>query len=167
MIETDHEKIIKNMKKKGWEKHYLSKTHNILKNSENKKHPRIKKLDKILFFINIPFIILLDIVILIGVLPLLILMPDWFFILTLSIIGLAAGTFVDYILRNINLSQSQYVFSITIITAAVLLTFIWIIQELNPLLLDLGYIIHINPLLILLFYKLIYFIPHMIYKVKK
>jgi len=49
----------------------------------------------------------------------------------------------------------------------VLLMFIWIIQELNPLLLNLGYVIHINPLLILLFYKVIYFIPHMIYKVKK
>ena len=166
MINTNHKKLIQKMKKKGWEKHYLSKTYHILKNSEKNKHSRIKKLDKVLILITLLFIILVDIIILIGVLPLFIFMPHWFSLLVVIMIGLIAGAFIDYLLRHLNLTHKQYITS-TLITTTMLLLFFWVIKQVNPILIRLGYIIDINPLLILFFYKISYFLPHTIYKVKK
>jgi hypothetical protein len=164
MIETNHDKIHKKLKKKGWDKHYLKKTMQILKKSHLHKSNSVKFLDKSIFWVFIFIMILGNIIIFLGITPILIESPKWLSYLVLFIIGLSFGFFVDYILRHIEMSHHHYMSLGIILPTTSLVSMFIILDFVKNVIKETGLFISINIILALTLYISGYLMPHIIFK---
>ena len=159
MIETNHNKIHRSIKKKGWDKQYISKTISILK----KKHPHHKKQNILLFWFSVLLMIFTSTIVFVGVMPVIIKTPFWLTYFVILILGLCIGWFMDHVLRHIEMTHKHYVFTGLFIPVCLGIILFIILEFVKSIVKDIGIFISINPLLLLMLYIIGYSIPHLMY----
>jgi len=164
MIETNHKKIHQKLVKKGWDSRYIKKTLHILKNSHKYKHPHIKKLDKMMYWIFIIVMIITNIIVFLGIIPILIEAPNWLSYISIGVLGLCLGGFIDYVLRHIDIDHRHYISALIILPIIGMVSLIIILNFTKEIIQEIGFYITINPVLLLTIFILSYCIPHIIFK---
>lgn len=162
-----HHKIAYKLKKKGWKKHHIAKTIHILKKAEDKKHPSVKVLDKILFWLVLFLIMLGNVIILIALLPVIIEMPQTITLIIFAIIGFAFGALIDNIIKDMELTRKHYFLAGVLIALMATLNMFLVITFARYVLKEVGVLIRINPLLTIFIYIIAFTLPHILFKIKE
>ena len=158
--------IAHKLKKKGWKKHHIAKTLNILKKAEDKKHPYIKILDKFIFSFTLAMIIFGNIVLLTALLPIIIDMPQAFTLTIFALVGYGFGLLIDNIIQDMELAKKHYFFAGILIALMATLSMFLVITLAKSMLTDVGILVRINPLLAVFVYIIAFTLPHVLYKIK-
>lgn len=162
-----HHKIARKLKKKGWKKHHIAKTIHILKKAEEKKHPHVKILDKILFWLVLFLIMLGNVIILIALLPVIIEIPQTFSLVIFVVIGFAFGSLIDNIIKDMELTKKHYFSAGLLIVLMATLSMFLVLTFARYVLKEVGILIRINPLLTIFIYIIAFTLPHILYKIKE
>jgi hypothetical protein len=165
MIETNKHKIHHKLKKKKWDKPFISKTLHILKNAEKHKHPHFKKIDKIIYWIFIAVMIICNILVFVGITPIMINNSQIISYSTILIVGLCLGFFIDYVLRHMDIDYRHYLFSGIFIPLVSMTFLIFYLDYVKSQIKEVGWFISINIILFVIIYTIGYSIPHFIYKI--
>ena len=161
-----HHKIARKLKKKGWRKHHIAKTIHILKKAEEKKHPHVKILDKMLFWLVLFLIMLGNVIILTALLPVIIEMPQTFSLVIFVVIGFAFGSLIDNIIKDMELTKKHYFSAGLLIALMASLSMFLVLTFARYVLKEVGILIKINPLLTIFIYIIAFTLPHIFYKIK-
>jgi len=167
MIETNHKKIARKLKKRGWDKHSISHTVKILKKAEKNKPKNIKKLDNMIYWVFLFLIMFGNAIVFFGIIPIFIYSPDWISVLIIGILGLCVGFFIDILIRHHDFKRHHYFnafLSITIVAVASLFLILYFVK---PIISTKNWYIHENPILLLTVYILGISIPHIIFKMRE
>ena len=162
MHESKH--LLKKLKKRGWEKEALDLAQVIF--SEHKDHHAIfpKKIDNYLHIFLFGLILLLNGFAFTTMLPIIIVMPLWFSIVVLSILGLGLGSVCSVVINDLtHLKHHHHMFFYLIIPAATIVTFLGIMYVFQR---AFFYILFTEPVLISISYMLGFLIPFLLLGVK-
>ena len=142
-------------------------SHRVRRSASRKdKLPLVKMLDRLLFWLALFLAIAANIIVLVGVSPLIIRMPLWFVLLCFSVIGLCCGFFIDNILRDIDLTARHYAAFGLIMPLIATLTILFTFDQINSAVREIGFIVKINPLLVLLVYIISFSLPHIAFRLR-
>ena len=153
MIKTNHN-IVHKLKKKGWDKHYIGKTHRIFKKS---------KTDNKLFW-KVSFISIIgNIILLTGILPLIIGLPFGLVLIMTLLAGVCIGVFIEILLREMVVSWKHYAVGGVLNIVIVVLYFLLILNITETILNQADIFIMVNPLAVVSTYIVGFILPHIIF----
>lgn len=161
MITTDHKKIEHRLKKKGWDKKYISKTLEII------KKPHVNLLDAILMWVILIIALTGNMILLAGILPIMISMPQLFVLFILAVIGVCFGYLIDGLIHEINLSLGHYLVAGLLIPTIATINMLFTIQIARLVATKIGIIIETNPLLAVFVYLVFFSMPHFVYRFRE
>jgi len=155
--------IKKRLVEKGWSKRDINKTLKILEKA--KKHPKIKILDKSVYWISLIVTIIGNIIISISLIPFLLTLRSFQLYLIIITMGIAFGLLFELLIRTIeHLETKHHLFLSIIIPIIAVINIIVIVLFSNRL----EEIINIqnpqNPVLIGVVYAVAFILPYSIYQ---
>ena len=164
MLKTSPHKIALHLKKRGWKKHHIATVIKHLKTGEENKHHKIK--DRHVLLMAFFIIIIGNVLALAGILPVLIGMPQWVILITVTALGLCFGYLMDGVIREFDIMHKHFMASGILISVIATITMLAVIELGNTLLRPVGLTIQINPLLTIFFYISGFSLPHLINRAK-
>ena len=157
-------KDIKNsLIKKGWSKKDINKTIKIIETAKNNKHPRIKLLDKYIYWISLVFVIGANFIIAVALIPELITLKGLILYLVIITLGISFGLLFELLIRTIeHLKTKHHLFLGIIIPILTLINFIIVAKNTKMLI---GVDNPHNPYLVGSVYAISFILPYLIYQI--
>lgn len=104
-------KLHDRLKKKGWTKKEIDKTIKIIDKAKKNKHPHIKILDKIVFWIGLIIAILGNFIIAVALIPLLLGLSSFTLYLLIITLGVCVGLLFELLVRSMtHLEKKHHLF---------------------------------------------------------
>ena len=155
--------IKKNLIEKGWNKRDINKTLKIIEKAKKNKHPKIKLLDRAVYWFSFITAIVGNFIIAIALVPLLLSLSGLWLYLIIIILGFTFGLLFELLIRSIeHLETKHHIFlSITIPIIAVI-NFIIISNNMKKFI---GVENPQNPLLVGVVYSIAFILPYIVYQV--
>src|SRR3989338_5224731 len=160
---------MRNMKQslleKGWNKRDADKTARIIEEAKANKHPKIRILDKSVFWISLLIAIIGNFIISISLIPILLALNNLLLYLILITIGISFGLLFELLIRTIDHLQAKHHLLLGIIMPLIAVINILLIASFSN---DLEKVINIrnthNPMLIGVIYAIALIIPYAVYQ---
>ena len=157
--------IKKRLEQKGWSKKDISKTVRIIEQAKANKHPKIKILDKLVFWASLVVAIIGNFIISISLIPILLALNNLPLYIVLITLGVAFGLLFELLIRTIeHLEAKHHIFLGIIIPTIAIINVIIIVAFSN----NLEKIINIenphSPLLVGVIYAFAFMLPYLIYQ---
>ena len=157
--------IKKRLEQKGWSKKDISKTVRIIEQAKANKHPKIKILDKLVFWASLVIAIIGNFIISISLIPILLALNNLPLYIVLITLGVAFGLLFELLIRTIeHLEAKHHIFLGIIIPIIAIINVIIIVTFSN----NLEKIINIenphSPLLVGVIYAFAFMLPYLIYQ---
>ena len=157
-------KDIKNrLIEKGWSKKDINKTVKIIEKAKSNKHPKIKLLDKLIYWISLTVVIAGNFIIAISLIPELLVLKGMQLYLVIITLGSSFGLLFELLIRTIeHLKAKHHIFLGIIIPILAIINFIIVSTTLKELT---GIENPQNPMLIGVIYSISFILPYVIYQV--
>ena len=157
--------IKKRLEQKGWSKKDISKTVRIIEQAKANKHPKIKILDKLVFWASLVVAIIGNFIISISLIPILLALNNLPLYIVLITLGVAFGLLFELLIRTIeHLEAKHHIFLGIIIPTIAIINVIIIVAFSN----NLEKIINIenphSPLLVGVIYAFAFMLPYLVYQ---
>ena len=155
--------IKKRLEEKGWSKRDINKTLKILEKA--KKNPKIKILDKSVYWISLLVAIIGNIIISISLIPFLLALRSFQLYLIIITMGIAFGLLFELLIRTIeHLETKHHLFLSIIIPIIAVINIIAIVLFSNRLEEAINIQNPHNPVLIGVVYAVAFMLPYSIYQ---
>ena len=157
--------IKKRLEQKGWSKKDISRAVRIIEQAKANKHPKIKILDKLVFWASLVVAIIGNFIISISLIPILLALNNLPLYIVLITLGVAFGLLFELLIRTIeHLEAKHHIFLGIIIPTIAIINVIIIVAFSN----NLEKIINIenphSPLLVGVIYAFAFMLPYLIYQ---
>ncbi|MCH8003221.1 MAG: hypothetical protein IH934_01205 [Nanoarchaeota archaeon] len=158
---------MKNIKKylveKGWSKKDINKTIRIIEKAKKNKHPKIKVLDKFVYWFSLLITMIGNLIISISLIPVLITLKGQQLYLVIITLGFAFGLLFELLIRSIeNLEIKHHLFLGIIIPIIAVINFIIISNNMKKLI---GIESPQNPIIIGAVYSIAFILPYIFYQI--
>jgi|TARA_B100001964_G_scaffold225533_1_gene273463 hypothetical protein len=158
---------MKNVKKylieKGWNKSDVNKTIKIIESAKKNKHPKIKLLDKAVYWISLIIAIIGNFIISVALVPLLLALSGMRLYLIIITLGFAFGLLFELLIRGIeHLETKHHIFLSIIIPIITLINFIIISNNIKKFI---GIENPQNPIMTGAVYAIAFILPYIIYQI--
>ena len=148
---------------KGWSKKDINKTVRIIEKAKKNKHPKIKILDKFVYWFSLLIAIIGNIIISISLIPVLIALKNFQLYFVIAILGLAFGLLFELLIRSIeNLEIKHHLFLGILIPIIAVMNFIIISNNIKKLI---GIESPQNPIIVGATYSIAFILPYIIYQI--
>ena len=157
--------IKKRLEQKGWSKKDISKTVGIIEQAKANKHPKIKILDKLVFWASLAVAIIGNFIISISLIPILLALNNLPLYIVLITLGVAFGLLFELLIRTIeHLEAKHHIFLGIMMPIIAIINVIIIVTFSN----NLEKVINIqnphSPLLVGVIYAFAFILPYLIYQ---
>jgi len=157
--------IKKRLIEKGWSKKDINKTLKIIEKAKANKHPKIKILDKSVYWISLIVAIIGNIIISISLIPFLLALRSFQLYLIIITMGIAFGLLFELLIRTIeHLETKHHLFLSIIIPIIAVINIIAIVLFSNRLEEAINIQNPHNPVLIGVVYAVAFMLPYSIYQ---
>jgi len=158
---------MKNVKKylieKGWNKSDVNKTIKIIESAKKNKHPKIKLLDKAVYWISLIIAIIGNFIISVALVPLLLALSGMRLYLIIITLGFAFGLLFELLIRGIeHLETKHHIFLSIIIPIITLINFIIISNNIKKFI---GIENPQNPIMTGAVYAIAFILPYISYQI--
>ncbi len=158
--------IKKRLAEKGWSKRDINKTIKLIEKAKKNKHPKIKILDKAVYWFSLILAIIGNFIISIALIPVLLALKGIQLYIVIITIGLAFGLLFELLIRSIeHLKTKHHIFLSIIVPLIAIINFIIIVLLSNTI----EKIIKIenlhNPFSIGIVYAIAFILPFAIYQI--
>jgi|TARA_Y100000310_G_scaffold216244_1_gene217265 hypothetical protein len=158
---------MKNVKKylieKGWNKSDINKTIKIIESAKKNKHPKIKLLDKAVYWLSLIIAIIGNFIISVALVPLLLALSGMRLYLIIITLGFAFGLLFELLIRGIeHLETKHHIFLSIIIPIITLINFIIISNNIKKFI---GIENPQNPIMTGAVYAIAFILPYIIYQI--
>jgi hypothetical protein len=152
------------LKKKGWSKKEIQKVLKILERAKANKHPRIKVLDKALYWILLAVAIIKNLIIAIALIPFLLILRGIALYFIVFLIGISFGFLFEILVRRLeDLETKHHIFLGILIPLSSILSFILVISFTNALIVSFGVEIFNKPMMVASVYSIAFLLPYIVY----
>ena len=150
---------------KGWSRKDINKTLKIIEKAKKNKHPKIKILDKSVYWISLLLAIIGNLIVSIALIPVLLALKSFQLYLVIITIGVSFGLLFELLIRTIeHLETKHHIFLSVIIPIIAVVNIIIIVLFSNRL----EEMINIqnpqNPFLIGVVYAVAFMLPYVVYQ---
>ena len=157
--------IKKRLEQKGWSKKDISRAVRIIEQAKANKHPKIKILDKLVFWISLAIAIIGNFIISISLIPVLLALGNLPLYAVLITLGAAFGLLFDLLIRTIeHLEAKHHLFLGIIMPIIAIITVIIIVAFSNNLEKTINIENPHNPLLAGIAYAIAFMLPYLVYQ---
>lgn len=157
--------IKKRLEQKGWSKKDISKTVRIIEQAKANRHPKIKILDKSVYWISLLIAIIGNFIISISLIPVLLALNSLPLYIVLVTIGISFGLLFELLIRTIEHLEARHHIFLGIIMPVIAAINVVIIVTFSN---NLEKIINIenphSPLLVGIIYALAFMLPYLVYQ---
>ena len=159
------EKLKKRLKEKGWSAQDISKTIKIVKEAKEKKHPAIKFLDKLVYWVALAIAIIGNFIISIALIPSLMALKSTQLFLIIAALGISFGLLFELLIRSIEHLETRHHVFLGVLMPSVALINIFIITLVSNNLVEIFKIDNPhNPYIIGIVYAVAFISPFVFYK---
>ena len=156
-------KNIKNrLIEKGWSKRDINRTLKIIEKAKKSKHPKIKILDKLIYWISLVVVIVGNFIITIALIPELLVLKGFQLYLMVITLGISFGLLFELLIRTIELQAKHHIFLGIIIPILALINFIIVSNNIKKLI---GIESPQNPIIVGSVYAIAFMLPYFIYQI--
>ena len=157
--------IKKRLEQKGWSKKDISKTIRIIEQAKANKHPKIKILDKSVYWISLVIAIIGNFIISISLIPILLALNNLPLYIVLITLGVAFGLLFELLIRTIeHLEAKHHIFLGIMMPIIAIINVIIIVTFSNNLEKAINIQNPHSPLLVGIAYALAFMLPYLIYQ---
>ena len=157
---------MKNLKnylaEKGWSKGDINKTLKIIERAKKNKHPKIKLLDKAVYWLSLLLAITGNFIISVALIPELIALKGFQLYLIIITLGISFGLLFELLIRTIELQAKHHLFLGTIVPLLAVINFIIISNSMKKLV---GLENPQNALLVGTVYAISFILPYAVYQI--
>ena len=158
---------MKNLKnylaEKGWSKRDINKTLKIIERAKKNKHPKIKLLDKAVYWLSLLLAITGNFVISVALIPELLALKGYQLYLIIIVLGISFGLLFELLIRTIeHLKVKHHLFLGTIVPVLAVINFVIISNNMKRLV---GLENPQNPLVVGIVYALSFMLPYAVYQI--
>lgn len=148
---------------KGWAKKDINKTIKIIERAKKNKHPKIKILDKTVYWLSLLIAAIGNFVMAIALIPELLVFKDFQLYLIVITLGLSFGLLFELLVRSIeHLKTKHHIFLGIIIPLLAVINFVIVSNNMKKFI---GIENPQNPLIIGAVYTLAFMLPYFIYQI--
>lgn len=148
---------------KGWGKRDVNRTIKIIESAKKNKHPRIKLLDKAVYWLSLILAVIGNFTISLALIPVLIALRSPQLYIIIVTIGLAFGLLFELLIRGIeHLETKHHIFLSIIIPITAVINFIIISNNMKKFI---GIENPQNPLIIGVVYAAAFILPYFVYQI--
>ena len=152
----------KSLAAKGWAKKDIAKAMKIIEQAKKNKHPKIKLLDKAVYWLSLLTAIIGNLIISIALVPFLLESNNARLYIIVIILGISFGLLFELLIRKIeNLTARHHIFLGTVIPILAILNFAVVLNKMESFI---GISAKQNPLVIGIIYSISFMLPYMIYQ---
>ena len=157
------EKIRKHLLKKGWKKRDIDKAIKLISHAKKHKHPKIKLLDKAVYWISLAVAVAGNFIIAVALVPFLLALSGLRLFLFVIILSLSFGLLFELLVRGIeNLEAKHHILLGVAIPLIAAMNFVLVSNNLRKLI---GIDIPHNPVIIGAIYSIAFILPYIYYNV--
>jgi len=158
---------MKNLKtylsEKGWSKKDINKTIKIIQKAKEEKHPKIKVLDKLVYWFSLVFALGGNFIITLALIPELIALKGSQLYLVIITLGISFGLLFELLIRTLeNLKIKHHIFLGIIVPILGVINFIILSNNMKRLI---GIESTQNPIIIGAVYTTAFMLPYLLYQV--
>ena len=157
------EKIRKHLLKKGWKKRDIDKAIKLISHAKKHKHPKIKLLDKAVYWISLAVAVAGNFIIAVALVPFLLALSGLRLFLFVIILSLSFGLLFELLVRGIeNLEAKHHILLGVAIPLIAAMNFVLVSNNLRKLI---GIDSPHNPVIIGAIYSIAFILPYIYYNV--
>ena len=157
------EKIRKYLLEKGWKRKDIERAIRIIRHAKKHKHPKIKLLDKAVYWISLAVAIAGNFIISIALIPFLIALSGFRLFLFIIALGVSFGLLFELLVRGIeNLEAKHRIFLGIIIPVIAAINFVLVSNNLKKLI---GIESPQDPAIVGAVYSIAFILPYVSYQV--
>lgn len=151
--------------KKGWTKKEVDKTLKILKKAEKNKHPAIKVLDELVYWLSLILTIIGNLIISIVLIPFLYFYPPKTLYLLLIVIASSFGLLFELLIRSMShLKTHHHIFYSIFVPGIAIINFFIIFFLTKNLSFFLPFKNIYNPFIVSFVYIIFFMLPYLVYQ---
>tara|TARA_Y100000310_G_scaffold255534_1_gene263016 strand:+ start:8302 stop:8793 length:492 start_codon:yes stop_codon:yes gene_type:complete len=155
--------IKKHLIEKGWEKRDINKAIKIIDKAKKTKHPKIKILDKAVYWFSLIVAIIGNFIISVALIPFLLALSGMQLFLFIIILGLSFGLLFELLVRGIeNLETKHHLFLGIIIPILAIINFIVISNNIKTFI---GLESPQDPIIVGSVYAIAFILPYISYQI--
>jgi len=148
---------------KGWNRRDINKTIKIIEKAKKNKHPKIKILDKSVYWFSLILVIFGNFILSISLIPVLLALKGLSLYLVIITLGISFGLLFELLIRTIeHLKTKHHLFLGIIIPILAVINFIIISSNIKKLI---GIENPQNPIIVGSVYTIAFIIPYIFYQV--
>ncbi|MBI2134800.1 hypothetical protein HYU09_02335 [Candidatus Woesearchaeota archaeon] len=157
--------IKKRLERKGWSKKEIIRASRIIEHAKANRHPRIKILDKLVFWISLLIAIIGNFIISISLIPILLALNNLPLYLVLITLGISFGLLFELVIRTIeHLEAKHHIFLGIMVPITAVINVVIIVAFSNNLEKAINIQNPHNPLLVGVVYALAFILPYLVYQ---
>ncbi len=157
------EKIRKYLSEKGWKRKDIESAIKIIRHAKKHKHPKIKLLDKAVYWISLAVAIAGNFIMSIALMPFLLALSGFRLFLFIIALGISFGLLFELLVRGIeNLEAKHHIFLGIIIPVIATMNFIMVSNNLKKLI---GIESQQDPAIVGAVYSIAFILPYVSYRV--
>lgn len=157
------ENIRKHLLEKGWKRKDIESAVRIIRHAKKHKHPKIKLLDKAVYWISLAVAITGNFIISLALIPFLLALSGFSLFLFIIALGISFGLLFELLVRGIeNLEAKHHLFLGIVIPIVALLNFVIISDNLKKLI---GVESPHDPVIVGAVYSVSFILPYITYHV--
>lgn len=157
--------IKKRLIEKGWKKEDINKTLRIIEQAKANKHPKIKILDKAVYWISLFIAVIGNFIISISLIPFLLALRSFQLYAVVITIGISFGLLFELLIRTIELQAKHHIFLSIIIPVIAVVNIFVIVLFSNSFMQSINIQNPQNPLFVGAVYAIFFMIPYIAYNV--
>lgn len=157
-------KIRDTLKKRGWTEKEIDKTLKIIREARKNKHPVIKFLDKIVYWIALVITIIGNFIISVALIPFLLTLNSFQLYLIIITVGIAFGLLFELLIRSITHLETKHHLFYGFIIPIIAIINVFLITNVANYFEKIFLIKNIyNPLIVSIVYAIAFILPYAIY----
>lgn len=146
---------------KGWKKKDISKALKIIEHAKKGKHPKIKILDKAVYWFSLLIAIIGNFIISLALMPFLISLKGVQLYIIIITLGLAFGLLFELLVRSIEMQAKHHIFLSIIIPIVAVINFTIVSNNMKAFI---GIENHQNSLIVGSVYAVSFMLPYFVYR---
>jgi hypothetical protein len=156
--------VRKHLEKKGWSKREIQKVIKIFENAKAHQHPKIRILEKSLYWILLSLAIIKNLIISISLIPVLLFFKGIVLYFIIILLGLSFGIFFNLLIKRIeDLEVKHHLFLGILIPLSSIFSFILVLSFASGISGAFGIEVSNKPLLVGSVYSIAFLLPYLIY----
>ncbi len=159
------ERLAGRLRKKGWQKEHIHKAVELINNAKQNRHPGIKLMDSLVYWILLLLIVLGNFTISIGLLPLLLALQGIFLYPIIAAAAIVFGLLFELVIRSIeHLEMKHHFFLALVIPFIAVINFLVMAQFAREAQISLGLAERHDYISLSIAYTAAFVLPYIYYK---